>query len=110
MNLVTARYDMTDIYISETGVMDVNDGVRDKLRVEWIREHANEILKGLFRFHATILFAGSLFCLTFSVLIYFLKLALSQVTKTCKSKYKEIQASRKHTYIILTPLNLTFIK
>ena len=62
MNFVTASYDRKDIYISETGVMDMNDGVRDKLRVEWIREHADEILKGVFRYHATILFAGSIVC------------------------------------------------
>ena len=46
LNWVTQRYSGKDIYISETGVMDLTDGVRDKTRVEWIREHANEVLKG----------------------------------------------------------------
>lgn len=43
---VSTRYPGVDIYISETGVMDKTDGIRDKIRVEWIREHANEVLKG----------------------------------------------------------------
>ena len=46
MKWIATRYNGTDVYISETGVMDIDDGVRDKLRVEWIREHANEVLKG----------------------------------------------------------------
>ena len=46
MKWIATRYNGTDAYISETGVMDLDDGVRDKLRVEWIREHANEVLKG----------------------------------------------------------------
>ena len=29
--------------------MDLADGVRDKSRVEWIREHADEVLKGMIR-------------------------------------------------------------
>ena len=46
LNWFTERYSGKDIYVSETGVMDFTDGVRDKTRVEWIREHANEVLKG----------------------------------------------------------------
>ena len=48
LNKVKCRYPGVDIYISETGVMDKTDGIRDKIRVEWIREHANEVLKGRF--------------------------------------------------------------
>ena len=47
LNKVRGRYPGVDIYISETGVMDKADGIRDKIRVEWIREHANEVLKGM---------------------------------------------------------------
>ena len=27
--------------------MDLTDGVRDRTRVDWIREHADEVLKGM---------------------------------------------------------------
>lgn len=40
------RYNNTDVYIAETGTVDYSDGVRDKNRVEFVRAHADEVLKG----------------------------------------------------------------
>ncbi|XP_060595948.1 lactase/phlorizin hydrolase-like [Ruditapes philippinarum] len=44
---LSKKYPGIDLYITDTGVEDVADGVRDKIRVEWIREHANEVLKAI---------------------------------------------------------------
>ena len=46
LNWINNKYSGVDVYIAETGVMDSSDGVRDKTRVDWIREHADEVLKG----------------------------------------------------------------
>ena len=46
LNWIKTRYNGIDVYIAETGTMDLTDGVRDKTRVEWVREHADEVLKG----------------------------------------------------------------
>ena len=48
LNWIRTRYNGIDVYIAETGTMDITDGVRDKTRVEWVREHADEVLKGKF--------------------------------------------------------------
>ncbi|XP_053375783.1 uncharacterized protein LOC123534954 isoform X1 [Mercenaria mercenaria] len=48
---LSVKYPGVDIYVTDTGVTDVTDGVRDKIRVEWIREHANEVLKAIKKDH-----------------------------------------------------------
>ena len=39
---------VTELYVSKTPIIDKNNGVRDENRVEWIRWHADETLKGIF--------------------------------------------------------------
>lgn len=44
---LSTKYEGINIFVTDTGVTDVTNAVQDKTRVEWIREHSNEVLKGL---------------------------------------------------------------
>ena len=43
---LASSYTGTDVYVTETGVMMTSDDVADRMRVNWIREHANSVLRG----------------------------------------------------------------
>lgn len=40
-------YPYVDLYVTGVGLTTSDDDVRDKMRVEWIREHADETLKSM---------------------------------------------------------------
>ncbi|XP_052245872.1 lactase/phlorizin hydrolase-like isoform X2 [Dreissena polymorpha] len=42
-----SKYPSTQLYVSDGGVTTETDDVRDPFRVEWLREHANQVLKGI---------------------------------------------------------------
>lgn len=44
---LSSRYPHVPLYVTDTGLNGLEDGVRDKMRVEWIREHVDEVLKGI---------------------------------------------------------------
>ena len=46
VNKLSVDYPGVDLYITETGQLDTGDGTKDKNRVEWIREQADQVLKG----------------------------------------------------------------
>ena len=39
-------YPGTELIITETGTMDLDDGLKDEYRADWIRQHADQVLKG----------------------------------------------------------------
>ncbi|KAH3891376.1 hypothetical protein DPMN_015475 [Dreissena polymorpha] len=46
---VTTRFPNVDLHVTGRGVVSRDPSVSDRLRVEWIREHVNEILKSIAR-------------------------------------------------------------
>ncbi|XP_052799780.1 lactase/phlorizin hydrolase-like isoform X2 [Mya arenaria] len=51
---LSAKYPSLDMYVSETGVAMKDEGVGDRMRVEWVREYANQVLKAMLHGNATL--------------------------------------------------------
>lgn len=47
LNQVTQRYPVVNIYVTDVSMVTEENSVQDKQRVEWIRDLANEVLKGV---------------------------------------------------------------
>jgi len=43
---LASNYPGTDVYVTETGVMMTSDDVADRMRINWIRDNANSVLRG----------------------------------------------------------------